>query len=347
MPTRRFSDLKPIGMTAVLDAFLGAPSRSQFTEKLAGQHMALTVLPGGDVEYVGKGGKTTVGGGLFPAVTRALKNNHPPVGAPVSYRFEVLKKTGRSDFIDYPVVRDFTVVDLSGQLDQTTADQLSGEQGSVLFLPKEALRKTASSYVKDPKDKGELQAFREELAAGGRPSRDRVEQIEQLLMAVVDSGGVPTALGSERIEGLFGQVDGATFKIPAKQYDQLQKDQSKFVGIARRVPMKDIEQRFQNAAEDPARDRFVSDVIEYVEKMSSAKLPRGFKTFFSPAEMPGLASLAAAYRGGDLKAGTELARTFFRRVNSKADWSRTGFQESRIINDLRILVREHISFLRK
>jgi len=57
--------------------------------------------------------------------------------------------------------------------------------------------------------------------------------------------------------------------------------------------------------------------------------------------------LAAAYRGGDLKAGTELARAFFKRVNSKADWSRTGFQEAKIINDLRILVREHISFLRK
>lgn len=347
MSTRRFSNLKPSEMLDVLDAFLGSPSRSQFTEKLAGQHMALTVLPGGEVEYVGKGGKTSVGGGLFPQVTRALKNGHPPVARPVPYRFEVLKKTGRSDFIDYPIEADFAAVDLSGLLDQVTADQLNSGQGAVQFIPKETIKKSAASYVKDPQAKEALQAFRNELSSGGKPSKERASQIEQLLMTVIDSGGVPSTLGSERIEGLFGQLDSGSFKIPSKQYDELQKDQSRFVAIVRRVPMKDIETRFQNAADDPAADRFVSDVLDYVDKMASVKLPKGFRTFFSPAEMTGLIGLAAAYRSGDAEAGTQLVKQFFKRVNTKSDWVSSGVQEAAIINDLRKLVREHLISLRK
>lgn len=347
MPTRRFSALRPNEMRDVLDAFLGSPSRSQFTEKLAGQNMALTVLPGGEVEYAGKGGKTTIGGGLFPQVTRALRDNHPAVSKPVSYSFEVLKKTGRSDFIDYPIDKDFAVVELTGQLDQATADQLNSGQGAVAFLPKEAIKKSAAAYVKEPGDKEALLKFRDELASGRKPSKERAAEIERLLMSVVDSGGVPSTLGSERIEGLFGQLDGGTFKIPSKQYDELQKDQSRFVAIVRRVPMKDIESRFQNAVDDPAADRFVSDVLDYVDKMASAKLPKGFRTFFSPTEMTGLSGLAAAYRSGDAEAGTQLVKQFFKRVNTKSDWVSSGVQEAAIINDLRKLVREHLKSLRK
>lgn len=347
MPTRRFSALRPNEMRDVIDAFLGSPSRSQFTEKLAGQHMALTVLPDGEVEYVGKGGKTSVGGGIFPQVTRALRNNHPSVQKPVPYRFEVLKKTGRSDFIDYPIEKDFTAVELTGQLDQATADQLNGGQGDVLFLPKDAIKKSAASYVKDPQTKEVLQAFRSDLSGDGRPSKESAEQIEQVLMSVVDSGGVPSSLGSEQIEGLFGQGESGSFKIPSKKYDELQKDQSRFVAIVRRVPMKDIESRFQNAVDDPTADRFVSDVLDYVDKMASVKLPKGFRTFFSPAEMSGLSGLAAAYRSGDVDAGTQLVKQFFKRVNTKSDWVSTGVQESVFINGLRELVREHLKSLRK
>jgi len=328
-------------MAAVLDAFLGAPSHAQFTEKLAGQHMTLTVLPSGVVEYTGKGGKVSRGGGLFPAVTQALQDHHPEVSKPQTYQFEVLPKVGRSDFIDYPLTKDFTVVELTGALDQTTADQLNRGQDDVLFLTEDAIKKAPASYVRDPAVKSALQDFRDRLLRGGDPDLVEVEAVEDMLMGLVDSGEVPSALGSAAIEGLFGKLGDDTFKIPGKKYSSVQKDQARWVAIARREPLKVIDNRFQRAVSDPSSDPLVRDLIEYVEKMSRIKLPRGFKTFFSQSEMVALNSLAVAYADGDSTAGSQLVKQFFKRVNTKSAWVSSGLSESL----LRTLIRDHIRTL--
>lgn len=342
MSTRRFSKLNPGEAIDVLNAFLGEVSSTKFTEKLAGQHFAVTIQPEGNVLYRGKGGKVTVGGGLFPQITKILSKSHPPVSEPVGYEFEVLKKKGRSDFIDYPVDKDYTVVELTGAMSQETADQLNSVQGMVHFLSQDAIKKSPASYVKDASSKQTLQSYRDLLASGGTPSREQSAEVEELLMSLVDSGQIPSSLGGEKIEGLFGKTGSGTFKIPSKSYEEIQSDQSKFVGIGRRVPMKDIVTRFQKAADAPMSDKLVADVLEYVQKMTKIKPQKGFRTFFSPSEMSGLSGLAAAYQTGDIDAGSQLAQQFFKRVNTKGSWVSTSVAESKQISLLRRLIKEHL-----
>ena len=342
MTTRRFGKLKPDEAVAVVDAFLGDKSSAEFTEKLAGQHLSLTVQPDGKIVYRGKSGKVSVGGGLFPQITKILSNRHPAVSEPINYEFEVIKKKARSDYIDYPIEKDFAAVELTGAMNSSVAGSLNSSQNLVQFLTKDDIKKTPTIYVKDPETKKLLQTYRDLLSRGQKPTKEQTAEIEQLLMTLVDSGQVPSVVGGEKIEGLFGKTDTGTFKIPAKSYDDLQRDQAKFFGVGRRVPMKDIITRFEAAVDSPKSDRFVSDVLDYVQKMSTIKLPKGFRTFFSPTEISELSGLASAYQAGDKTAGTQLAQQFFKRVNTKGDWVSTGVEETKQMILLRQLIKEHL-----
>lgn len=342
MRTRRFANLSPVEQADVISAFLGSESKIDFTEKLAGQHLSVTIHTDKTVTYRGKnGGKQP--GGLFPQVNKILKVYHPQVSSDTLYEFEVLKKIGRSDFIDYPITKDFTVVELSGAMSSDIAQSINRKQDTVHFLTRESIKQRAGDYVKDPDDKKTLSIILDKLKLGKKLSKVEITAAEQLLMMLVDSGHVPSALGSERIEGLFGNTEGGTFKIPSKAFNELQQDQAKFVGIARRMSLKNIEDRFIAAIGNPSADRLVSDVIKYVEKMSSVKLPKGFKTFFSTTEIIRLNTLIASYMSGTTASATELAYTFFRRVSAKGDWARTGIQEASVVSDLRKLIRAHVS----
>lgn len=323
MPTRRFNNLSPDEQGVVVDAFLGVEGGVDFTEKLAGQHLSVVVRPGGSVEYIGKGGVRETGGGLFPVVNGALRKYHPPVEDEVAYEFEVLKKGVRPDFVDYPLEKDYTVVDLSGKMSTSVAGSINSAQGKVLFVPRDSIKKSVGGVVKDPGVREELQAYRDRLSSGKKPSKAEALKIEGLLMDLVDGGSIPSTLGSSAIEGLFGVTSGGGFKIPSASYAALQRDQSKFYAVIRTMSMDRIKARFESALDDPRADRLVSDVISYVESASQKTPPRGLRTFFSKEELGGLRALSDAYLAGDVSSGVQLAEEFFGRVKDKGSWVTT------------------------
>lgn len=321
MPTRRFSDLSQQEQIDVIDEFLGSSKGVEFTEKLAGQHMSVVVHPDGVVEYLGKGGSRS--GGEFSPILTVLRRFHPPVLSSVAYEFEVLKKDVRPDFIHYPLKKDFTVVDLSGEMEDDVAREMSSQQPRVEFVPKSAIRKSVAPTLKDPGARKTLTDYRDALEAGRRRTKSDAQHIESLLMDLIDRGVVPSTLGSSAIEGLFGTTSGGGFKIPTASYAEIQRDQSKFFAVARSVPMDTIKRRFAAAVDNPMADRMVSDVIKYIEKMSTKEPSRGFRTYFSKQEILDLKNLADVYASGDAGAGEELAELFFDRVKDRGSWVAT------------------------
>ena len=317
MPTRRFSDLSPAEQLDVLDAFLGTSEKVDFTEKLAGQHLTLIVHPDGSVEHVGKfGGKS----GLFPAVNKAIKNYHPSVANDVRYEFEVLKKDFRSDFINYPIEKDAIVVELTGQMPKSIVDVLNSSQDQIGFMSRDAIKKKVGGLAIDSDVVEDLTLYRDMISAGTHPPKPEAKRIELILMELINSGKLPSSLGSAAIEGLFGNVASGGFKIPSKSYADLQRDQSKFFAVMRKTPMATLKARFASAVSNPSSDRLVSDVLEYIEKMSTKETPRGFRVYFSKQELTNLKALSEEYRSGSVAAGVELAETFFKRVQNKSSW---------------------------
>lgn len=339
MPTRRFSDLSPTEQLDVIEDFLGSSEKVDFTEKLAGQHLTLVLHPGGSVEYVGKsGGKSKVG--LFPAVNKVLRNHHPPVSNDVRYEFEVLKRSERPDFIDYPIEKELVVVELTGKMSKSTVDVLNSSQDVVGFMSRDSIKKSTMGLVTDPDIAEELNLYRDMLSSGARPPKEEAKRIETILMGLIDSGRVPSSLGSAAIEGLFGTVPSGGFKIPSASYAEVQRDQAKFFAAYRKMPWETIAARFAAASGDPTKDRLVSDVIEYIEKMSAKVTPRGFRTYFSKQELSSLTQLILAYESGNPDSGVELAKRFFERVGDKSAWVTTESKRFGVFH--RFLLKKNI-----
>lgn len=332
MATPRFRDLTPLEAAAVVDAFLGNADGVEFTEKFAGQHLTAEVSPDGTVQYAVKSYGKLGRGGYFPPIENALENHHPAVSSPVTYSFEVLRKGKRPDFIDYPLKSDFTAVEYTGKMTPDVADSLNGGQDAVRFMTKSDIRKDVSGVVTDPATRSRLQDFKA-AAEAGRPSPQHTAEIEGILMDLVDSGRVPSSLGGRSMEGLFGTASGRGFKVPSKAYADLQRDQAKFYAVVKSRRVRDAVNRFSTSASDPSSDRLVTDLLTHVDKMSSTRVPPGFRTFFTREEYGALKKMADEYRAGSAPAGRNLATTFFRRVQDKEKWATSDVQETRRIND--------------
>jgi hypothetical protein len=327
MPTPRFRDLSPEAAASVVDAFLGGETTAEFTEKMAGQHLTAIVKPDGSVDYAIKTGSPTGGGGYFPDLEEALERHHPPVKKTVRYQFEVLKKSKRPDYIDYPLSAAVTAVEYGGVMSKAVADALNAAQTSVVFYTKDSIRKAVGGIVSDPETKKILKSFRRKAASGSATKAETLE-VEELLMDLVDSGKIPPTLGGSRMEGLFGTVTGGRgFKIPSRSYADLQLRQAKFYAIVRADRERETIARFKTAAADPSSDKAVSDVLEYIDYMSSGGPGPGFKVFFTHAEIDSLKTLADSYRGGNAAAGKKLAADFFKRVANRTAWVSSGVQE--------------------
>lgn len=331
MPTPRFRDLPPESAAVVVSTFLGRnEDGTEFTEKLAGQHFTVVVKPGGVVEYSIKTGSHGRGGGYFPDLESALEKFHPKVKKPIVYQFEVLKKSKRPDYIDYPLQLDITAVEYSGTLTPAVADVLNRSQRSVEFRTKDSIKMKVSGVVHDPEVRKKLLAFQKK-AETGKVSKTETLEMEALLMSLIDSGKLPSSLGGPRLEGLFGTVSGKGFKIPSKSYSDLQTRQAKFYAVVRSGKERDAISRFSTAADDPSSDRLVTDVLDYVDHMSSQDVGPGFKVFFNREEMLGLKRLADEYRAGNLLSGKKLARTFFQRVADRASWVSSSVAETTLL----------------
>lgn len=322
MTTPRFRDLPPAAAVTVLDAFLGGDSPVEFTEKLAGQNFTVQVSPGGRIRYAIKShGGRFGGGGYFPDLEDALEAYHPPVSSPVTYNFEVLKKHRRPDYIDYPLTAPVTAVEFSGAMSPATADDLNSSQRSVKFLTKDDIRKKVDGLIDDPAHLEVLGSLRDRLKLGGVVRKADMQAAETILMDLVDSGKVPSTLGSKRMEGLFGHSPGTGgFKVPSKKYTDLQVKQAGFYAIVRGHHQREAAARFPAVVADPSSDKMVSNVLDYVDYIASGGPGPGFKVFLTTGEARQLKAFADAYRSGDASAGLKLGRQFFDRVASKESW---------------------------
>ena len=327
MSTPRFRDLRPASQAAVVDSFLGQMSDARFSEKLAGQHLSAFVYPDGRVKYSIKDSETLGSGGYFPSLETALEDFHPPVKSPVTYEFEVLKKTNRPDYIDYQLKKHMTAVEYSGEMTPATARALNDAQDEVEFVVKGGIEKSVSGLGLSEETTEELRSFRDD-ASVGPISKDRVKKIETILMDIIDDGRIPSSLGGDRIEGLFGRVHDTGFKIPAKKYADIQADQAKFYAVVRSGKSWSTQARFVASAGGPETDKLVNDVLDYIDKMAAGGPGPGFRVFFSPEEARSLQKLSDQLRTGDKKAAARLARTFFARVEDRSAWVSSGLKEA-------------------
>jgi len=364
MATPRFRDLSPEEAASVVDAFLGNESAVEFTEKVAGQNFTATVNPDRSIDLGVKSSGAKISSGVFPSLEAALKNHHPSVDRSVTYKFEVVKKEARPDFIEYPLTADVTAIEFSGAMTRAVAESLNSGQDEVKFLVKRDIVKDVKSLVSDPMDADKLRSFRDEVLRGSRPSKAVTHDVENILMGLVDSGKSPSSLGGGRIEGLFGMSGGRSFKFPSRAYADLQLMQAKFYAVVKSNRVRNVVGRFESAVDDPMSDRAVSDVIEYIDKFSATPPLPGFRVFFKREELQRLKAMLDKYMSGDASTGKRLASEFFRRVANKSEWVSSNEIDSGKIEKneskqpvsnkyrhslqlLREAVRQHIGNMRK
>lgn len=352
-PTPRFRNLSPEAMISVIDSFLGAREDVDFTEKLAGSNFSVTVEPGGAKSYTTKSMREKPGAptkGIFPTVEKAIDEVHPEVSAPVTYSFEILRKTKRPDYIDYKITHDIAAVDFSGKLTPDLARKLNDAQSDVYFLTKADIKKSVGKLVKDDATRAKLQTAKAKIESG-QITKQEIADVDDTLSDLIDSGAVPSTLGGGRIEGLFGTVGGKGFKIPSKAYADVQKDQSRFYAMMMKGGK--LADRFQAAVESGtlSSDKLLSDVVDYLQRLSTGGLPPGFRAFFTPEEAKELLSYYDDMLAGNAKAGKTFGSKFFGRVKNKEQWVSTGELKrearrfsSRVMNEsyIRSLVREEV-----
>lgn len=279
MPTPRFKDLKRNEAIAVIDSFLGNQSIASFTEKLAGQNLTAEVYPDGNVTFSTKKLKG-VEVNIFPKVKEALVSFHPPVKEVVKYSFEILKKSGRPDYIDYVIPADLIVVEYTGNLTQEIAEQLNSSQQNIVFYDRSFIRKSISGEISQ-EQRSFLEIARAKLHDGSITKQD-LQQVDELLSTLLDESDYSSSLGG-RMEGLVGDVGGTKFKIPSKKYADVQRLHSGLYGAVLKSRKREFVSRFQSAATE-SHDRLVDDTRKYLEKISTGSIEPGFRIFFSPSE---------------------------------------------------------------
>ena len=324
MSTLRFKDLKPKEAIQVIDSFIGNESIANFTEKLAGQNFIVTIKPDGNVSTTSKKLKG-VEANIFPHLREIIKLFHPKVTSEIEYTFEVLKKQGRPDYIDYVLQRDFTLIEFSGNLTQSVTDILNSSQEKAIFYTKQSIKKSISSTA-SPEHKDYLEKIKDRLLSGERLNKSEMEKVDIVLSTILDQGGYISSFGG-RIEGLFGDVGGTKFKVPSKRYSEIQKLHSGIYGSILKTPKRNFVARFVAADTQNGVDRLVDDTRKYLEKISTESIEPGFRIFFKPSEARRLLTLS----------NKELAEQVYDRVSSR-NWVKT----SDITSESKTLLRTYI-----
>ena len=331
MPTPRFKDLTPEDAVEVLDAFLGGKSRATFTEKLAGQNFTAVVMPDGEVKTTTKSA-AAADIKLFPSVTDALKKYHPRPEEPVRYSFEVVNASRRPDFIAYDLTAPTVAVEFSGALTLDAARVLNSAQDEVKFYTHEDIKKTGFGPG-TPEQQKILKAARDRLASGEALTTTEKATAEDVLMDLLDSGKIPSAIGGTRIEGLFGRIGDVGFKIPSKKYAGVQRMQAGLYGAVKRLSKKNFVEKMMGGGSS----RLGQDVRGYLESLTKSPPEAGFRYFFTPVEAEELLRLPL----------TDMSKMFYDRVQSR-NWP--GVSSERPTEKLenmrrgnnRLLLREYI-----
>lgn len=320
MPTPRFKNLVAKDAIQVLDAFLGKQSLASFTEKIAGQNLIVIVDPTGEVLTTSKAAGRTAKG-MMPPVSDALEKYfsiNPPEKS-VRFSFEVLRKKGRPDYIDYQLPKDWVAIEFSGILTPDVAAELNSMQDDVAFFTTRDIRKPVSGLL-TPEQSKILSNVRDLLSNGATPSKEDIASAEAILMDLLDSGKIPSTVGGVRIEGLFGNIGDTGFKIPSKKYDEIQRLQAGLYGAVKTMNKTAFVKRFED---DLPGDKLVKQVRDYLSTVSTSRFDPGFRLFFSPTEATNLRSFSPK----------ELGTSFYDRVKSK-NWVTTTQLES--------LIREYV-----
>lgn len=321
--TPRPKDLKQGDLLRVLDAVIGfSHGDLEFTEKLAGQHSTIVVQPDGSVLSAVKSqlsmGYKPAGKHAFPNVVAAIEANHPNIGRPVEYRFEVIRPHNRPDYIAYVTGGRTHAIEYGGSMTQDTAQRLNANDQGVTFHTRENI--TMGSQKLPREMRARLMQARGALRHDRPGARERVAK---LISDVVDGYMGGSLLGGGPIEGIVTRLGDRTIKVPATRFADLQK---KNVGMyamfkggrgARRWGV--VKKRFTDYAKNQD-DSFVSNVLTHIEDSARQDVGPGYRTFFSPEEARSMLSDIRALRSGDEVAGARLATKIRDRVKDPSSW---------------------------
>jgi hypothetical protein len=323
--TPRMSDLTQEDLILVIEDILGREPLATYTEKLAGQNLTV-YIEGGEVLGQYKEKEKNHWSDLSGVADTIRNSSISRTSGDVKFGFEILKPENRPDYLDYVIGDNTVVVEFTGALTAEMAKTLNREQGRLKFLSKADITKRPRPL--SPATRSRMLAFLEELKSSKKFPKDKKEEIEARVSEAVAEVFGDSIFGGP-VEGIF--VTGASkgFKIPEKEYADLQRISAPLYAVfseKSKIPAQTISDRFERIAlgeADPASDRIWSDLTRYFTA-ASAGFRAGYKTFFSPKEAQDLRAKMEALPGsGDARKAAEILRSVRRRIGNKLEWHST------------------------
>jgi hypothetical protein len=323
--TPRMSDLTQEDLILVIEDILGREPLATYTEKLAGQNLTV-YIEGGEVLGQYKDKEKSSWSDLSGVADTIRSSSISRSSGDTKFGFEVLKPESRPDYLDYVIGDNTVVVEFTGALTAEMAKTLNREQGRLKFLSKADITKRPRPL--SPATRSRMLAFLEELKSSKKFPKDRKVEIEASVSEAVAEVFGESIFGGP-VEGIF--VTGASkgFKIPEKEYADLQRISAPLYAVFSEksaIPAQTVYDRFEKIAlgeADPASDRIWSDLTRYFTA-ASAGFRAGYKTFFSPKEAQVLRAKMEALPGsGDARKSVEIIRSVRRRIGNKLEWHST------------------------
>jgi hypothetical protein len=325
--TPRILDLTRQDILSVLSDILNSTSFSTYTEKLSGQFFKIIVkdktLYGKYKEepYVSK--RNDLGGVLKAFVNSRIYHELNDT----TFTFEVLKPENRPDYIDYIIGDQVIAIEFSGNLTKEIASKINNRQKNVKFLTVQDIIKKPRPLSPDLRKKIEdIYSFVESNKTITKSNKQKIEEAisESLIEIFGDSifGGP--------IEGVFVTNTEKSFKIPEKNYSNIQLLQAPIYAVFSKKSTYTSEQlinRFENIAGHPElaeKDKIILDVRKYLEAAKRKFSQKGFRTFFTPEEASELLTMLDSLIKGDSSLAYELYNSIRKRVNDRSGWISTG-----------------------
>lgn len=330
--TPKLADLTPDDISMVLQDILGREPLASYTEKLAGQHLAVEIR-GGEVLARFKddnpGDENTWAD--IAGVRATIKNSTIPAAVPnISFKFEVIKNDRRPDYIDYVIGDKNIAIEYTGKMTSEMASDLNGTQSRLKFLTQRDITKRPRPL--SPETRLQLEEYLAKIDSGMVLSKEEKKSLELTVSGALMEIFGESVLGGPP-EGIFVSGTKKPFKIPEKTYADLQRLMAPLYATfsdKSSTSIEDVYDRLRGLAAgevDPGKDRMIGDIERYLTA-ASAGFPPGYRTFMEPSEASRLLSMLRRVKAGDGEPIDGLVRTLRSKVRNKDGWVSTGRYKS-------------------
>lgn len=331
-PTPKLADLTLDDISMVLQDILGREPLASYTEKLAGQHLAVEIRNG---EVLARfkddnpGDENTWAD--IAGVRATIKNSTIPANVPnISFKFEVIKNDRRPDYIDYVVGDKNIAIEFTGKMTSEMASELNNQQSQLKFLTQQDITKRPRPL--SPETRLQLEEYLTKIDTGRALSKEEKKRLELTVSGALMEIFGESILGGPP-EGIFVSGTSKPFKIPEKTYADLQRLMAPLYATFSNkasIPIENVYDRLRRLAAgeiDPGKDRMIGDIERYLTA-ASAGFPPGYRTFMKPSEASQLLSMLQRVKSGDGEPIDGLVRTIRNKVRNKDKWVSTGRYKS-------------------